>query len=152
MPENCTIYYLAVTLYEECFKSIHVTYVEIVNQTLGISKYSSNILTLNELGTYPLQTKLITITLGVIYCLCMAQGTGSVLLNSAFSTMKKEDHQWLKNIRDALVLGKIGLGDVWLNPRAWGKTTYNCIVAYCIVDSSMPCPCPVKFGDITIQA
>ena len=36
-------------------------------QTLGISKYSSNILTLSELGRYPPQLKLITLGLGVMY-------------------------------------------------------------------------------------
>ena len=40
-------------------------YMKYCKQTLGISKYTSNILTLSELGRYLLQTKLIT--LGVMY-------------------------------------------------------------------------------------
>ena len=51
---------------------------------------------------------------------------------SAFSTIKTE---WLKNIRDAL--GKIGLGDVWLNP-AWDNITLKRVISN-------------RLRDITIQ-
>ena len=49
----------------------------------------------------------------------MEHGTESVLLDSAFSTMKTEDHQWSKNIQDAL--GKIGTGDVLAKSTSLGQ-------------------------------
>ena len=71
-----------------------------------------------------------------MYWLHLEQGTGSVLINSAFSTIKKEDNQWLKNIRDGL--GKIALGDDWLYPRAWDKPTLKRVITN-------------RLRDITIQ-
>ena len=49
-----------------------------------------------------------------------------MVTHGVFSTIKK-DHQWLKNVLDAL--GKIGFGDVWLNPQAWDKTTLKRVIS-----------------------
>ncbi len=56
--------------------------------TLGISKYSSNTLTLGELGQYPILIKKATV--GILYWWRIRQGTENFLLNKAYNIMKKK--------------------------------------------------------------
>ncbi len=79
--------------------------------TLGISKYSSNTLTLGELGRYPILIK--QATLGILYWWRIRQGTENFLLNKAYNIMKKGNHPWLQNIQ--CFLFNIGLGNIWIN-------------------------------------
>ena len=86
---------------------------------LGISKYSSNTLALGELGRFPLQHRIILLTL--MCWLRLEQGTKQKnrLLNIAFLTMKKENHQWRRDIE--CFLWKIGYGNIWLSPEKLSK-------------------------------
>jgi hypothetical protein len=83
--------------------------------SLGVSKYSSNTLSLGEVGKFPLSHK--GIALSLAYWLRMEQGTSNILLNKAYNTMKSEGHQWLVNVY--CMLCKIGMKDVWVNPGKW---------------------------------
>ena len=58
---------------------------------LGISKYSSTTLALGEHGRFPLQHRIILLTL--MYWFRLEQGTKNPLLNIAYLTMTKENHQ-----------------------------------------------------------
>ena len=49
------------------------------------------------------------------------------ILNLAFQTIKKENHQWLKNIE--YYLWKIGYRNVWENPNGWEKTFFKLAIA-----------------------
>ena len=84
---------------------------------LGISKYSSTTLTLRELGRFPLQHQIILLTL--MYWLRLEQGTKNPLLNIAYLTMKKENHQWRRD--SEYFLWKIGYGNIWLSPEKLSK-------------------------------
>ena len=55
------------------------------------------------------------------------QNTQNNLLNLAFQTIKKENHQWLKNIE--YYLWKIGYRNVWENPNEWNKTSFKLSMA-----------------------
>ena len=84
---------------------------------LGISKYSSTTLALGEIGRFPLQHRIILLTL--MYWLRLEQGTKNPLLNIAYLTMKKENHQWRRDIE--YFLWKIGYGNIWLSPEKLSK-------------------------------
>ena len=84
---------------------------------LGISKYSSTTLAPGELGRFPLQHRIILLTL--MYWLRLEQGTKNPLLNIAYLTMKKENHQWRRDIE--YFLWKIGYGNIWLSPEKLSK-------------------------------
>ena len=84
---------------------------------LGISKYSSTTFTLGELGRFPIESKVIL--LNIFYWLRLEHGSMNPVLNEAFSTMKSENHQWLKDIQ--YLLCKIGSKNIWLDPYACSK-------------------------------
>ena len=88
--------------------------------SLGVSKYASTILALNELGRYPIQIRMTV--LAVLYWLRLEKGTENTLLNKAFNTMKQENHPWLQNIQYAL--WQVGLGDIWFHLKNCEK---NCL-------------------------
>ena len=104
--------------------SIETFYSKFCKYTLGISKYASNILTLGELGRYPIIIK--SVVSGILYWWRLEQGTVNPLLNRAYNTMKEENHQWLQNIQ--FFLFNIGMGDIWLNPSAWEKESLKSVV------------------------
>ncbi len=58
-------------------------YYNYCNYALGISKYSSNVLTLGELGRYPILIK--SVVLGILYWWRLEMGTENPLLNSAYN-------------------------------------------------------------------
>ncbi len=93
----------------------------------GISKYSSNVLTLGELGRYPILIK--SVVLGILYWWRLEMETENPLLNSAYNTMKEENHEWLQNIH---FLYKIGMGDIWQSPRSWDKEHLKSRVTSCL--------------------
>ena len=84
---------------------------------LGISKYSRTTLALGELGRYPVQHWMILLT--VMYWLRLEQGTKNTLLNIAYLSMKKENHQWRRDME--YFPWKIGYRNIWLNPEKWSK-------------------------------
>ncbi len=84
---------------------------------LGISNYSGNVLTLRELGRYPILIK--SVVLGILHWWRLEMGTGNPLLNRAYNTMKEDNHEWLQDIY--FFLYKIGMVDVWQSPRSWDK-------------------------------
>ena len=92
---------------------------------LGISKYSSTTLALGELKRYPIQHRVVLLTM--LYWLRLEHNTKKTLLNLAFQTIKKENHQWLKNIE--YYLWKIGYRNVWENPKGWKKTSFKLAIA-----------------------
>ena len=87
--------------------------------SVGVSKYASTKLTLNELGRFPIKIR--STVLVILYWLRLEHGTNNVLLNKAFDTTKQENHPWIQNIQYAL--WQIGLGDVsvWQNPKSFEK-------------------------------
>ena len=54
-----------------------------------------------------------------MYWLRLEQGTKNPLLNIAYLTMKKENHQWRRDIK--YFLWKIGYGNIWLSPEKLSK-------------------------------
>ena len=93
--------------------------------TLGISKYSSTTLALGELGRYPIQHRVILLTM--LYWLRLEHNQKKKKKNLAFQTIKKENHQWLKNIE--YYLWKIGYRNVWEDPNGWKKTSFKLAIA-----------------------
>jgi len=106
------------------YSEIETFYNKYCKFTLGISKYASNILTLGEIGKYPIQIK--SVVLGILYWLRMEHGTENVLLNHAFLDMKAEKHAWLQNVQ--YFLYTYGLGDVWTNPHLWDTSKLKQVI------------------------
>ncbi len=73
---------------------------------LGVSKYFSNMLTLGELGRYPILIK--QAILGILYWWRLEQETENIILNRAFNTMKKDNQPWLQNIQSFLIQHRNG--------------------------------------------
>ncbi len=79
------------------YNDSEVFYNKFCKCTLGISQYASNILTLGELGKFPISVR--SAVLGIHYWLRLEHGTENIMLNHAFQTMKSEKHAWLQNIK-----------------------------------------------------
>ena len=92
--------------------------------SLGVSKYASTTLALNELGRYPIQIR--RTVLAVLYWLRLENGTENTLLNKAFNTMKQENHPWLQNIQYSL--WQVGLGNIWFNPKTCKKNSLKLLL------------------------
>ena len=92
--------------------------------SLGVSKYASTTLALNELGRYPIQIR--RTVLAVLYWLRLEKGTENTLLNKAFNTMKQENHPWLQNIQYSL--WQVGLGNIWFNPKTCKKNSLKLLL------------------------
>ncbi len=65
-------------------------------QFIDRSLFEVPLLTLGELGKFPLSHK--ASVLALAYWLRMEQGTENVLLNKTFNSMKRENHPWLQNV------------------------------------------------------
>ena len=100
--------------------SVHDT----IKFSLGVSKYASTTLALNELGRYPIQIR--RTVLAVLYWLRLENGTENTLLNKAFNTMKQENHPWLQNIQYSL--WQVGLGNIWFNPKTCKKNSLKLLL------------------------
>ena len=94
---------------------IDTTYNKYCKFALGVSKYSSNTLSLAELGKYPLSFK--STSLSVAYWLRMIHGSENIMLNKAYNEMKLENLKWLEDIKSFLY--SVGLGNMWLHPHKW---------------------------------
>ncbi len=79
------------------YNDSEVFYNNFCKYTLGMFQYASNILTLGELGRFPISVR--SAVLGIQYWLRLEYGTKNIMLNHAFQTMKSEKHAWLQNIK-----------------------------------------------------
>ena len=79
-------------LYEEVEKgpesAVETFYSTSCKYALGVSKYSSTTLALGELGRYPIQHRVVLLTM--LYWLRLEHNTKKTLLNLAYQTIKKK--------------------------------------------------------------
>ena len=96
---------------------VEILYSSFCKYSVGVSKYASTKLTLDELGRFPIKIR--STVLAILYWLRLEHSTKNLLLNKAFDTMKQENHPWIQNLQYAL--WQIGLGNIWQNPKAFEK-------------------------------
>ncbi len=91
-------------------------YYKYCKYALGISKYSTNILSLGELGRYPILIK--SVVPDILYWLRLEMGTVNHYLTELTIRWKKKI---MSSCKIFTFLYKIGMGDVWQSSRFWDK-------------------------------
>ena len=103
---------------------VEILYSSYCTYSVGVSKYASTKLTLNDLGRFPIKIR--SMVLAILYWLRLEHGTKNFLLNKAFDAMKQENHPWIQNIQYAL--WQIGLRNVWQKLKSFEKKQLKSIL------------------------